>query len=97
MIEDITLIDIDSKTREKMISKLDGDILLNMACNYKLINGNIELFRELKINNIDDLILNRPYIFFMGTEYISDAFKNAEDENIIDLINSDYTEIDELL
>ena len=97
MIEDIKLIGITDEMMDDMIQKLGYDIVLNMACNHELIKANIDLLISLGIKNIYDLLLNRDNIFLIDTEELKNKFKRDDIEQLINLINNDYSYVDDIL
>ena len=80
MIENINLINIDADKIEEIKLKLSDDILLNIACNYDLVNDNIKLLKSYGIDNIDELLINRPHIFLKDTNYLLNAFNDSDVE-----------------
>lgn len=97
MIENIELIGLENEMLELIKEKMDYDIILNMACNHELIKNNIDLLRSFGIKNIESLLLNRENIFFMETIDLQKKFNNYNIEALVNLINEDYTVIDEIL
>ena len=97
MIEDIKLIGIDDDMLEKMISSLGYDLVLNLAVNHKLVSENIEFLKSLNIQVIDELLLNKTDIFLKETEELKNKFNKENIEYIVEIMNNDYTIIDELL
>ena len=96
MIEDLELIGLDEDLLEEMKQVLSYDNLLNLACNYKNVKESIELLKSYGIKNINELILNRHYIFLKGKEKLSLEFSKFDIKTFVALINEDYTTIDEL-
>lgn len=94
MIEYIALAGISDELRDKMIDNLGYDSVLNLACNYELVKNNISLFRQLGIEDIDNLLLNKDYVFLKDTREIFNKFTNFNLNEIINLINNDYDAID---
>ena len=96
MIEDIELIGLNDDLLEEMKRVLSYDNLLNLACNYKNVKESIELLKSYGISNINELIINRHYIFLKGKDKIALKFSKFDIKNLVSLINQDYTVIDEL-
>ena len=94
MIEYIALAGISDELRDKMIDNLGYDSVLNLACNYELVKNNISLFRQLGIEDVDNLLINKDYIFLKDTREIFNKFTNFNLNEIINLINNDYDAID---
>jgi hypothetical protein len=94
MIEYIALAGISDELRDKMIDNLGYDSVLNLACNYELVKNNISLFRQLGIEDVDNLLLNKDYVFLKDTREIFNKFTNFNLNEIINLINNDYDAID---
>ena len=97
MIENIKLIGVDDNTIEKMVNILGYDIVLNMACNHELVNKNIQLLKSVGINNIEQLLLNREYIFLKDNDFIKNCLSKYNLQPIVPLINEDYSVIDEII
>ena len=68
MIEYIALAGISDELRDKMIDNLGYDSVLNLACNYELVKNNISLFRQLGIEDVDNLLLNKDYVLAFVTQ-----------------------------
>ena len=94
MIEYIALAGISDELRDKMIDNLGYDSVLNLACNYELVKNNISLFRQLGIEDVDNLLLNKDYVFLKDTREIFNKFTNFNLNEIINLINNDFDAID---
>ena len=94
MIEYIALAGISDELRDKMIDNLGYDSVLNLACNYELVKNNMSLFRQLGIEDVDNLLLNKDYVFLKDTREIFNKFTNFNLNEIINLINNDYDAID---
>ena len=54
------------------------------------------MLKSYGIKNINELILNRHYIFLKGKEKLSLEFSKFDIKIFVALINEDYTTIDEL-
>ena len=96
MIEDINLIGLPEETINDIEKKLGYDVILSFACNYKTVKANIELLKSFGLKNINDLILNRDYIFLLDTEQLVKKFSKFNFPVIANLINEDYSVIDEI-
>lgn len=96
MIENIVLTGIRQELIDDMIERLGYNEVLNLACNYDKVKKNIEFFQTLGIQCVDDLLLNRDYIFLKSVDEIAKKFSKFNVPVIIDLINTDYTVIDEV-
>lgn len=96
MIEYIELAGIDEVLKNKMIECLGYDTVLNMACNYKVVKNNIEILKSFGITNIEDLLLNKDYIFTLDNNKLINYFKKFNIPNFVNLINNDYNVIDEI-
>ena len=94
MIENIKLIGISDDLINKMINLLGYDIVLNMACNYKLVRDNIAYLKNIGITKIDLIVLNREYILLLDNDKLINLFSNSKIENLVGMINEDFTNID---
>ena len=97
MIEDIKLTGISEETINKMMEELGYDIVLSMACNYKKIKENIELFKSINIINIEELLLNKNEIFFKETSLLKEKIFRFDIPSLVEIINDDFEVIDEVL
>jgi len=96
MIEDIMKLGITNKFYDLLIEKHGYNLVLDMACNYELINKNINLLKSYGIIDIESLLLYREYILFYDTDYIIECFNKYDISKIVTEINDDYTEIDKV-
>lgn len=95
MIDNIDKININNEVKEKMINNLSNDILVSLSLNYILVNQNIAYLESIGIKNIDLLLLNREYLFLNDTNYIKESIGRFNLSSFVQLINDDYTIIDE--
>ena len=96
MIEDLEFIDIEDKTKDELEDYMDYDTILNLACNFNVVNRNIWLLKEMGITNTDLLFKKRSNIFLMNTRKLLDAFSKCDLEKIVKDINVDYSAIDNI-
>ena len=96
MIEDLEFIDVEDKTREEIEESLDYDTILNLACNFNVVNRNIWLMKEMGIKNVDLLFKNRSNIFLMNTRKLLDMFSKHDIKQLAKDINSDYRAVDKI-
>ena len=96
MIEDLEFIDIEDKTKDELENYMDYDTILNLACNFNVVNRNIWLLKEMGITNTDLLFKKRSNIFLMNTRKLLDAFSKCDLEKIVKDINVDYSAIDNI-
>ena len=92
---DIDKINVNSEIKEEMLNTLSNDILISLSLNYTLVNQNIAFLESIGIKNIDLLLLNREYIFLNDTNYIKESINKFNTSAFVQLINVDYTIIDE--
>ena len=94
MIEDIMKIGISEEFYNKLVEVQGYNMVLDMACNYELINKNINTLKSFGITDIESLLLYREYIFFYDTDYIANCLGRLNNPTLISEINEDYTKID---
>ena len=61
------------------------------------INNSIDIINYLKsinITNIDELLLSIPDLFFKPKEIVEDLFNKKNINELVNLINDDYSNID---
>lgn len=97
MIEDIKLIGLSDDVIDKIMSQLDYDTILNLAVNHQKVKDNVEFFKSLKITFIDQLLINKTDIFFKDVNLLKEKFSKYNNDIIVELLNNDYTMIDEIL
>ncbi len=97
MIEDIVLTEINQDTLEKMYHQNGYDVMMSFACNHELVKKNIELLKSFGILKIEDLLINRSHLFLKDNEKLLKSFAKFNVANLVNLINEDYTMIDELM
>lgn len=92
---DIDRLNTSDEIKEEMLNTLSNDILISLSLNYTLVNQNIAFLESIGIKNIDLLLLNREYIFLNDTNYIKESINKFNTSAFVQLINVDYTIIDE--
>ena len=92
---DIDKLSVSDEIKEEMLNTLSNDILISLSLNYTLVNQNIAFLESIGIKNIDLLLLNREYIFLNDTNYIKESINKFNTSAFVQLINVDYTIIDE--
>lgn len=92
---DIDKLNVSDEIKEEMLNTLSNDILISLSLNYTLVNQNIAFLESIGIKNIDLLLLNREYIFLNDTNYIKESINKFNTSAFVQLINVDYTIIDE--
>ena len=96
MLEDIKKLTFDSKFNDEIVDKIGYDLTLNVACNYKLVNQNIESLKSFGIDNVKQIFLNRTHLFLLPNETLIKKFSKYNIPVIANLIKEDYTIIDDL-
>jgi hypothetical protein len=97
MIQDIELIGVEKDLIEKLMNNLEYDEVLCLACNHENVKKIIDFFKNIGIKNIDELLLNRYYIFLKDSDSIVSAFNNIDLVNTVLKINDSYDYIDEII
>lgn len=97
MIQDIELIGVEKDLIEKLMNNLEYDEVLCLACNHENVKKIIDFFKIIGIQNIDELLLNRHYIFLKDSDSIINKFDNIDLVNIVLKINDSYEYIDEII
>ncbi len=96
MIENLYIIGLNDSNIEELISNIGYDNTLNLACNYEIVKSNIDLLKSFGITPIEELLLNRSFIFLDDPEDNTKKFAKFNISVLVDLINNDYTTIDEV-
>ena len=97
MIDDIEFAGISEELKEKMIEELGYDTVLNMACNYERVKENIQTFKSIGINNVDELIMYNSDLFQKKPDELKNKLTKFNIPEVVKLINEDYTTIDDIL
>lgn len=97
MIENMSLIGFSDEFIDEMINKIGYERVLNLACNYKKVHSNIDLLNSFGIKNINELLLNKSYVFLEETEEMVKKFSKFNIPVVVELINNDYNVIDEII
>ena len=97
MIQEIELNGEGKNLIEKLMKNLEYDEVLCLACNHENVKKIIDFFKNIGIRNIDELLLNRYYIFLKDSDNIISAFNNIDLVNTVLKINDSYEYIDEII
>lgn len=97
MIENIRLTGISDELIDKMIDAIGYGYVLDMACNYELVKENIEFLKNLGIQTVEELLLNRPNVFLIQTNVLQKKFSNTDISFMCNLINEDCLAVDEVI
>ncbi len=96
MLDDIQTLGLSDDFYNEMLEKLGYDLTLNVACNCEKVKANIEILENFGIKNIESLLLNKTQIFFLDNEDLIKKFAQYNIPIVVNLINNDYTIIDDL-
>ena len=97
MINDLKNINVSKKCLETLINNNDYDTLVSLSINKDIINENIRLLDSYGVENIDELFLNKYYIFVLKTEELVKKFSKFNIPVFIQIINNDLNAIDKIL
>lgn len=97
MIENINKINVSKNCIEKLKNSLSYDELISIDSNYEIINNNIKLLQSYGIENMDELFLNRYHIFIEKTETLAKRFSKYNIPVYVQIINNDFSAIDEIM
>lgn len=97
MIENINKINVSKNCIEKLRDTLSYDELISIDSNYEIINNNIKLLQSYGIENMDELFLNKYYIFIEKTETLAKRFSKYNIPVYVQIINNDFSAIDEIM
>lgn len=86
MLEFLKNVDIDDKVIQEMYSKHDDALIFNLKANATNCLGIIMFMKKVKIEVIDELLLNRPEWFLMTI----DSFIEKFTPGMVKQINEDY-------
>lgn len=97
MIDNLSKIKVSTKCIDELKKSLDYDTLISLASNYNNINDNIKLLYSYGIENMDELFLNKYYIFVEETEKLVKKFAKYNIPVFIQIINNDCNAIDSII
>lgn len=87
---------IDERTIYSLEDTLSDSMLFNINCNELEIEKEINFFREIGINSIDDLLLNNIELFLLTFSEIKNKFEKYDIPRLVELINSDSNVISQI-
>jgi negative regulator of genetic competence, sporulation and motility len=90
-------IGISNNTIKEMINKNDYLTIEDLDFNYNNVKDIIKYFKNIGINNIDNLLINYNYIFFIDLDIIKEELNKYDINEVVNSINSDSSSIVELL
>ena len=84
------------ETIEKLKRIKSPTFLSDLNCNEEECVKIIKYFKELGIKNIDELLIYESEIFFKTFKNIEIAFSKYNAQELVNLINEDYSNIEKL-
>ena len=97
MIDNLSKIMVSTKCIDELKKIVDYDILVSLSCNYENINSNIKLLSSYGIENMDELFINKYYIFVEEPEKLVKKFSKYNIPVFIQIINNDCNAIDTIM
>jgi len=97
MIDNLSKINVNPESIERIKSFLNNDILISLSSNYEKVNSNIRLFLSYGIEDIDELFINKYYAFLEDTNVLIKKFAKFNIPVFIEIINNDCNAIDDIL
>ena len=97
MIDNLSKIRVSTKCINKLKEIVSFDTLVSLSNNYENINCNIRLLSSYGIENMDELFLNKYYIFIEKTENLAKKFSKYNIPVFIQIINNDCNAIDNIM
>ena len=96
MIDFLKECNINNETIEEIKKTQSPSFLFDLNCNEEECVKIINYLKEIGINNIDELLLYEPEIFFKIKKNVEKAFSMCDIEELVELINEDASNIEEL-
>lgn len=93
MIDFLRNIDISTETIDKIEKQNNDSILYDLSCNEEDCIKIINYFKNLGINNIDELLIYEIDIFKLSFEDIVKKFSNFNIPAFVKIINDDFVSI----
>ena len=97
MIDNLSKIMVSTKCIDELKKIVDYDILVSLSCNYENKNSNIKLLSSYGIENMDELFINKYYIFVEEPEKLVKKFSKYNIPVFIQIINNDCNAIDTIM
>mgnify|MGYP004545541683 CR=1 FL=1 len=97
MIDNLSKIRVSTKCIKELEKIIDYDTLVSLANNYENINCNIRLLSSYGVEDMDELFLNKYYIFTEKTEKIAKKFAKYNIPVFVQIINNDCNAIDSIM
>lgn len=97
MLDNLSKIEVNPESIEKIKSFLNNNVLISLASNYEKVNSNIRLFLSYGIEDIDELFINKYYAFLEDTNVLIKKFEKFNIPVFIEIINNDCNAIDDIL
>lgn len=96
MIDFLKKANISDEVILSIMNNYNDAILYNLSCNADNCLEIINYLKELNIEVIDELLLNRIDLFLNTKEDIVKKFSKYNIPLVVDLINDDYVTIDKI-
>lgn len=85
---------IKESTIFKIYSTLPFPIIFNIESNIELIIDNIKYLQKIGIECIDEILLYKPYLFYINKEKINKLLSAQNIKIKVNKINNDITNLD---
>lgn len=96
MIDFLKKVGISEKTINEIYEQNEESVLYNLFCIQDECVKIISYFKELGITNIDELLLYEINLFYLDFEDIVKKFSKFNIPAFVDLINNDFTAIENI-
>lgn len=97
MNDDLNKLNLSNRCLDIIKNTFDYDTLASIAINHEIVNDNIKLLTSYGIINIDDLFVEKYYIFILKTEELVKKFSKYNIPVFVQIINNDFNAIDKIL
>lgn len=85
---------IKESTIFKIYSTLPFSVIFNIESNLELIIENIKYLEKIGIECIDEILLYKPYLFYINKEKLNKLFSEENIKLKVNKINNDITNLD---
>lgn len=85
---------IKEETVKKLYDKLPFSIIFNIESNIDNVIEIISYLKNINIECIDEILLYKPYIFYMSREKLNKMFSEENIKVKVTKINNDITNLD---
>lgn len=96
MINDFNKLNVSKACLETIKNTFDYDRLVSIAYNVDIINTNIKMLKSYGIEDVEELFMEKDYIFLLKNEDLAKKFSKFNIPEFVKIINNDYSALDKI-